>query len=201
MAVFFFLSATTLVMLNLHEGDEEARKLLKIICLEMSYPTVFLFLAMIFVAIDARAIDLFGLSIQLPFTVVVYAFYLIPSMQVNFEGPNFQNYLFSFIYLCSCHFMCSNFLLTLVIRQVLGWSFIVLNIVMWQRMYQFNIMVNLLFFMASIVLVEGSNYASMRSKAQLFLKAKTMSMQEKQLPDILDAIPDKVLITTRGKET
>ena len=97
----------------------------------MSCPTVFLFLAVILATSKQSVIDYFGFSIQLPFTVVVYAFYLIPSMHVETDGPNFQNYIFAFIYLCSCHFMCSNFLLTLVIRQILGWSFIIFNIVMW----------------------------------------------------------------------
>lgn len=166
----------------------------------MSCPTIFLFMAVILAKRNPNVIDYFGLSIMLPFCVTAYAFYLIPSLHVETNGPNFQNYVFGLIYLCSCHFMCSNFLVTFIIRQVLGWSFILLSLYMWQRLFEINIAVNALFFFTLVILVEGSNYCSMRSKALLFLRVKVMSMQEKQLSNLLDAIPDKVLISTRVQE-
>ena len=50
---------------------------------------MFLFLAMLTAIKNAKAIDYFGLYLQLPFTVAVYAFYLIPEMQMNNGSPNF----------------------------------------------------------------------------------------------------------------
>ena len=194
------MSLATLMMLNTNSGDETMKKLLQIICFEVSCPTIFLFLAVILATSRPRMIDYFGLSIQLPFTVAAYAFYLVPSIYVETEGPNFQDYVFALIFLCSCHFMSSNYLLTLIIRQVLSWSFIVFNIVMWKQLYQFNVTVHSLFFLACVVLMEACNYCNVRSKAHLFLRMKVLQMQEKQLSSLLDVISDKVLICSRNQE-
>ena len=43
-------------------------------------------------------------------------------------------------------------------------------------------------------LVELSVYINMKAKARLFLKVKTTELQERQLADLLDAVPDNVFI-------
>ena len=51
-----------------------------------------------------------------------------------------------------------------------------------------------------VILVEGSNYYCIRSKAQLFLRLKVTSMQERQLSHLMDSMPDKFLISTLAHE-
>ena len=63
-----------------------------------------------------------------------------------------------------------------------------------------SIPVNLCIHLFLVVVMEGSNYCSMRSKALLFLRVKVMSKQERQLSNLLDAMPDKFLISTRVQE-
>lgn len=73
--------------------------------------------------------------------------------------------------------MCSNFVLTFIIRQVLLWGFLVLHIAKANDTWLRGI-VNAAVIIALMVMVEGSNYCSMRSKALLFLRIKVMSKQE-----------------------
>ena len=74
------MSLATLMILNTNSGDETTKKLLQIICFEVSCPTIFLFLAVILATSRPKMIDYFGFSIQLPFTVAAFAFYLVPSI-------------------------------------------------------------------------------------------------------------------------
>ena len=107
-------------------------------------------------------------------------------------------YIFGVFYVTSCNFMSTDFLMTLIMRQVTCWAFILFNIQMWRRHHDFNIVANLLVNIVLIMLMEGGNFCNMRSKAILFLRAKKIGMQEQQLSNLLDAVPDKVLICSRA---
>ena len=61
-------------------------------------------------------------------------------------------------------------------------------------MFQYVMLFGMSFLL--VILVEGSNYYCIRSKAQLFLRLKVTSMQERQLSHLMDSMPDKFLIST-----
>ena len=74
----FVLSLSIFALLSMSDADESTKLLLQIICIELSVPTVILF-AVILLAVKRQGIiDYFGLSIQLPFTVAAYSYYLMP---------------------------------------------------------------------------------------------------------------------------
>ena len=90
-------------------------------------------------------------------------FYLTPNwIEVESGRPNFQMYTFAVFYISSCNFMSTDFLLTLVVRQVSCWAFILFNILMWRRNHDFNIGANLLVNSVLILLLEGGNFCNMR---------------------------------------
>ena len=45
---------------------------------------------------------------------------------------------------------------------------------------------------------ESSIYINMKARARLFLKMRTSKQQQKQLLDLLDSMPDSVLLCTKG---
>ena len=97
--------------------------------------------------------------------------------------------------------MTTNYSLTLIIRQIMCWVFIGFNLLMWKRDHSvdasrnvFNILINFVL----VILVEVGNYCQVRSKARLFLRVKATAMHERQLSNLLDAVPDKVLICSRA---
>ena len=63
--------------------------MLRTIVMEILAPTILLFLIVILSIGRQYLVDYFGLSIQLPFTLVAYSVYLVPSMQLEIEGPIF----------------------------------------------------------------------------------------------------------------
>ena len=90
LVVYFVIAVASLIVLNLNQSDDEdQRKLLQIICLEMCGSTGFLFVAVVISTAAPCFIEFFGLSIQLPFTIASYAFYLMPQMKLVTSGPNF----------------------------------------------------------------------------------------------------------------
>ena len=109
----------------------------------------------------------------------MYVYYLTPSMQIQGGGPNAAIVMFGMFYFINSHFMSSNFLRTFILRQILTWAFLGFNYVMWYIGHEFQgVMVyGLVFFL--VIFVEGSNYYCIRSKAQLFLRLKVTSMQER----------------------
>ena len=48
------------------------------------------------------------------------------------------------------------------------------------------------------LVIETAVYINMKARARLFLKAKTSKQQQRQLLDLLDAMPDSVLLCTKG---
>ena len=62
-------------------------------------------------------LDYYGFGVMASFIVVKYIFYLMPSLKIDHaDGPDFAMHLFMFVYLTSCHFMTSNFVLSIVMR-------------------------------------------------------------------------------------
>ena len=47
------------------------------------------------------------------------------------------------------------------------------------------------------LVIEAAVYINMKARARLFLKARTSKQQQRQLLDLLDAIPDSVLLCTK----
>ena len=50
------------------------------------------------------------------------------------------------------------------------------------------------------LMIEAIAYMNMKAKASLFLRIKFMSLQEEQLKNLLDTVPDHVLICSQDKE-
>jgi len=147
-----------------------------------------------------RLVDFFGLSVQLPFTLTAYIFYLTGWIDHEEGRPTFQMYIFSVFFLVSCIFMSSNFLLTLLLRQAMCWTFIILNTAMWATQSSDSNYGTVIATVAVFLLMEGGNFCNMRSKALLFMQVRKMGMQERQLSNLLDSLPDKVLICTKAQE-
>ena len=124
-------------------------------------------------------VDFLGFFIFLAFVVVMYVYYLTPSMQISDGGPNLSMSMFAIFYLISCQYMSSNFLRTFILRQILTWASLSLQI--WMQYKEHKLQVGMIFGLTFIVVLlpEGSNYYSIRSKAQLFLRLKVTSMQER----------------------
>ena len=130
LAVFTVISFCILLTLNLEFIDEDQLSMLRLIFLEMCTATMLLFIATIFACKRPMFIDFYGFSILLAFVVVIYVYYLTPSMQIQGGGPNSSNLMFGVFYFINSHFMSSNFLLTFILRQVLTWTFLCFNVVM-----------------------------------------------------------------------
>ena len=108
--------------------------------------------------------------------------------------------MFGVFYFINSHFMSSNFLLTFILRQVLTWTFLCFNVFMQDQDHMFEMVMLFGMDFLLVILVEGSNYYCIRSKAQLFLRLKVTSMQEKQLSHLMDSMPDRFLISTLAHE-
>ena len=74
----FVLSLSVFALLSMSDADESTKLLLQIVCIELSVPTVILFAVILLAVRRQGIIDYFGLSIQLPFTVAAYSYYLLP---------------------------------------------------------------------------------------------------------------------------
>ena len=98
-------------------------------------------------------------------------------MQLEEEGPNLVMYLGAFFYGCSCHFMSSNYLPTFVVRQIVTWTYMMMNMVNENDKWQ-GVVVNAMVILSLMVMIEGANYCSMRSKALLFHRIQVISKQE-----------------------
>ena len=77
--------------------------------------------------------------------------------------------------------MTTSYLKTLIIRQIMCWSFILINLIMWDSAQNldasrniFNTLMNIVL----VILVELSNYYQVRSKALLYLRIKASMKQE-----------------------
>ena len=68
-----------------------------------------------------------------PMVVVGVIFYLNPSMYLEDGGPNYQMYMFTLMYATNMFFMTTDYLLTLVVRQLLTWVFLSCSILVWKR--------------------------------------------------------------------
>ena len=201
MIVFIVLSLASLALLNLSkDAKEDSKKVYQVICMEFSFSTVLLIVFMALATCKVRFIDFFGFSILFPLVVVGTTFYLSPSMHLKDGGPNYQMYMFCLIYATNMFYMTTDYLFTMLVRQVLGWIFLGCSIFIWKRDHQFNVAMNVITNVAIIAFAEAGTYASTRSKALLFKRVKVMSTQEKQLSNLLDSVPDKVLICTRAEE-
>ena len=104
--------------------------MLRLIFLEMCMATVLLLIATIFACKRPKMIDFYGFLILLAFVVVMYVYYLTPSMQIQGGGPNSAIPMFGVFYFINSHFMSSNFLLTFILRQILTWTFLCFNVFM-----------------------------------------------------------------------
>ena len=101
----------------------------------------------------------------------------------------------------ACHFMSTNFFISMVIRVVCLNACLALRALSWSsdnRDFSMPILWSSNLFI--LTLFESANYCSMRSKALLFKRVKEMGRQEQQLSNLLDTMPDKFLIATRALE-
>ena len=165
-------------------------------------PSILLVLCLLAARERSFFTDLFGLSILVPFVTVSYIFNIVPSLKIDSEeGTNYLLQTTALFYLTACHFMSTNFLISMVTRVVCVIGCLALRALSWSSdSRDFSILVFSGFCLFLVVFIESANYCSMRSKALLFQRVKEMGRQEQQLSNLLDAVPDKVLISTRALE-
>ena len=101
--------------------------------MELSFPTALLVVFMALATCKVKLIDFFGFALMFPMVVVGVIFYLNPSMYLEDGGPNYQMYMFTLMYATNMFFMTTDYLLTLVVRQLLTWVFLSCSILVWKR--------------------------------------------------------------------
>ena len=152
-------------------GDDEYQtKLFMMLFCQIFIPTLSLFLCLRAAREKPFFTDLLGLSIFLPFVIVSYIFHIVPSLKIDTEdGPTYLFKLTCLFYLTNCQFMSTNFLVSVVTREVCTWSCLALQIM---KSNDGNLGLSLLVFngfnLFLVVFVESATYSSMRSKALLF---------------------------------
>ena len=65
---------------------------------------------------------------------------------------------------------------------------------------EINLFVSFFLLTSSILVTESIFYIHHKAAAKLFVSIKVASLQEKQLRNLLDTVPDKVLICSQSRE-
>ena len=126
---------------------------------------------------------------------VLYLVYMPNNDVPEFVRSN-QNMLMMFCMLIAGHFLATDWLIHFIVRQILYWIFALLQMSIRRKYEENELGFSIIIGIAYIILVEASIYNNYRQKALLFVQVKLAKDQETQLSNLLDSVPDKVLICT-----
>ena len=110
-----------------------------------------------------------------------------------------QIFLILIIFLLFAFFMSASYLRSFITRTI--YTMPVISLTMVNRLHH-NDSINFaqawVMTLFAVALMELNVYVNTKAKAKLFLKIKTTEQQQKQLADLLDAVPDNVFICSKA---
>ena len=129
--------------------------------------------------------------------------YTTETFEMDIEARNAQKVLFFGQQILLQFLFPIDYLTHLVYRHIFIWFCTIMMLVKSKEIgdIYMPIAMVLVIFLMYIITLESILYVNHRAKAKLFLQMKMISMQEQQISNLLDMVPDKVLICSKAKES
>ena len=112
-----------------------------------------------------------------------------------------QLYSFFALVFIVTNFTTINWILHLLMRQLIAWVTLLFKITQRNEFDDNNIAAGIILTFLILLSFELVLYTNYHAKARLFSRIKTMSEQERHLSNLLDTLPDKVLICSQAGES
>lgn len=205
--VFIFVAIITILLSVSYsrklDHSESEEKIYKLLILYTGTITFTMGLTVFWSIKYPKLAEFIGLSVMVPTLVILYVSYLGGDLiDTESSTRNMQTQVFLLVLFLATNLMSVDYLPHLIIREIYFWGCVSVIVPGRSRFDGENNMVaGFASAFTFCLLFESVLYTNHRAKAVLFMRVKVTALQEEQLRDLLDTVPDQVLICTKASES
>lgn len=203
--LIFFVLVTLLLCggyIQTSDSEESSKNISKLLILHSGVITLTMGITVILSYKFPIFVEFISLSVLVPSMIIIYVSYSNDQIfDMDATSRNVQLQTFFLIIFMVTNFMSVDYLCHLIIRQCFTWACMSM-IIIGRSQYdgENNVYTGFGLTLIFSLMFESVLYSNHRSKAGLFMRIKLTALQEDQLRNLLDTVPDKVLITSQPSE-